>query len=519
MRGLLVAFVISVFFIYPQLVEAAIITVPGDYSTIQEAIDASTEGDVISVLSGTYEEDLVIDKWLTLAGHDATIVGSGTGDVITIISDKGGVTGFTVKGSGSDYISPFEGGDAGIKLQGVKNCVVSGNELTGDGIGIFLNMSDGNRIDNNIIYEQGKDGIYGRYSNNNTIRGNNVRANGGHGGIYLNPENSYNLIENNLCLGNVPEHGIKIQTNSNYNIIRNNTCLYNGDGIYLSDVFYNEITNNICSNSSERNGIMIRLSENNIISGNTIEYNPDHGLDLDFLNFNNTLKDNICSHNVNGIALRLGSHNNKIINNKCNYNERSGIEIEHSDYNEITNNDFSMNSNGINIVLIDSNPDNEWNSVIQWDYAMDKFKELVEEREARGLNIGSDDSIGNEFHWNTIEGNTDFGINSDILSEVDVTNNWWGDASGPFHNQNNQNGKGNEIQAKGGEVAFEPWLDSHPTGEEVKEPETPPEVTPPDIVPPETDGEVQGDNTYLIYYVVVIIVVLVIVLVGYKKFK
>ena len=41
-------------------------------------------------------------------------------------------------------------------------------------------------------------------------------------------------------------------------------------------------------------------------------------------------------------------------------------------------------------------------------------------------------STDNEIHFNNIEGNTDYGINNTASSIVDATNNWWGDASGPY---------------------------------------------------------------------------------------
>ncbi|UCG95673.1 MAG: right-handed parallel beta-helix repeat-containing protein [archaeon] len=504
---------LSVLSMCPQ-VTASTITVPDDYSTIQAAVDAASGGDTVSVLSGTYNENLIIDKQISLVGEgkETTVIGAGTGHVVRIISNGVEVSGFTVKGSGNIYIGPFEGGDAGIMLDGVMECTISGNTLTQNTVGIFLNASDKNTIESNTVYGHTYDGIYGRYSDSNVIRGNNATSNGGHGGIYLNPENSNNLIEDNLCTHN-PDHGIKIQTDSNYNVLRNNVCLYNGDGIFLGDAHYNEITNNICSNSSERPGITLRLSENNTVSNNLIEYNPDHGLDLDFLNFNNTLKNNKCSYNRNGIALRLSSHHNKIINNTCTYNEGAGIEIEHSDYNEITRNTFSMNSDGIKIMMIDSNPDNEWNSIVQWDYAMEKFKDLVEDRVARGIKIESEDSIGNEIHRNIVEGNILFGIVSEIPSDIDATYNWWGDASGPFNPQENPDGKGNEIQGRGeGSVVFEPWLESSSTETEEQK----------DVEKTETAGKTDGeegfnvDNTYLI---IIAIVILIAILLGYKRFK
>ncbi len=47
------------------------IVVPIDFDTIQEAIDAANEGDVIKVLPGTYTEQIIISKSLTIIGSGA----------------------------------------------------------------------------------------------------------------------------------------------------------------------------------------------------------------------------------------------------------------------------------------------------------------------------------------------------------------------------------------------------------------------------------------------------------------
>ena len=51
--------------LYPDIV------VPIDFDTIQEAINAANEGDVIKVLPGTYTEQITISKNLTLIGSGA----------------------------------------------------------------------------------------------------------------------------------------------------------------------------------------------------------------------------------------------------------------------------------------------------------------------------------------------------------------------------------------------------------------------------------------------------------------
>jgi len=71
------------------------IIVPDNYPTIQEAINNANEGDIIYVRNGTYYENVIVNKTVSLIGDnkfDTTIDGGGSGKVIFITADNVTVT-------------------------------------------------------------------------------------------------------------------------------------------------------------------------------------------------------------------------------------------------------------------------------------------------------------------------------------------------------------------------------------------------------------------------------------------
>ncbi len=94
-----------------------------NYSHIQQAIDNSSQGDIIEVQSGLYRENVFVYKTLTLQGIDAgqglpIVDAGGSGSVISITANDTIVEGFNITGSGGCGC-----GNAGIKVESSNNIV------------------------------------------------------------------------------------------------------------------------------------------------------------------------------------------------------------------------------------------------------------------------------------------------------------------------------------------------------------------------------------------------------------
>lgn len=77
--------------------------------------------------------------------------------------------------------------------------------------------------------------------------------------------------------------------------------------------------------------------------------------------------------------------------------------------------------------------------------------------EIKGCNQGfyiADGSSGNTINFNNVLGNA-IGVNNTADGIIDARYNWWGDATGPYHNATNLSGQGDEVSNN---VTYVPWL-------------------------------------------------------------
>jgi hypothetical protein len=229
------------------------IVVPDDYPYISSAIGNATDGDTISVRSGTYEEQvLVINKSLSLKGENIDntkiilhppsqpLFGSSLmvyDNPIQINANHVVLSGFTIAADGGSISA--EGTNLQIKSNYLKTPVsVTGNETQ--------------IIDNRV----GRSNIAVRGANNsilqNTLDGGGITCDG-----------SFNRVLNNIITREQLRNETGIILSGSSNLIFNNSVI--NDGIFLKgNSNYNFIGRNNCSS------LLISRSYNNTVFGNYV---------------------------------------------------------------------------------------------------------------------------------------------------------------------------------------------------------------------------------------------------------
>jgi parallel beta-helix repeat protein len=183
----------------------------GNYTTIQSAIDDASDGDTVFVYddSSPYYERLIISKPLDLVGEsrDSTIIdGNYQGNVVVIQSDFLTVSGFKIincvmENETKSVIHILDSKNVVIK----DNYISVGKNYSNKGIGIFIESSSHNLIQNNIIFKEDDEGLTRGISilepsHHNNYSGNEIY--GYNAGIRTeragdNDDSNYNVIYKN----------------------------------------------------------------------------------------------------------------------------------------------------------------------------------------------------------------------------------------------------------------------------------------------------------------------------------
>lgn len=315
---------------------------PGNYTTIQGAINAANPGDTVFVYRGLYLENVLVDKPLDIIGEepDTTVIdGGSSGDCVKITSDSVNL-----------YTFAICHGNNGIFLENSNDCSLTGNRIyhTLDfGSGIILESSHHNTIMNNSIRECS--GIFLDASDDNTIQSNHHTLNNFYS---LEVSTSQgNRIENNIY-ENTRWSGIGqviLISGATNNFVKNN-CFIN-DSLFLSDAEQNQILNNTVNGKAlvylERcSGDVIDYPAGQIILlyCDTVKVQNQTDIAIYVLGSKNCWFENITPRTNLSAGFYIWNSHNITITNCCISQCIYGIEIWHSSQLNIQNTRFWKNS-------------------------------------------------------------------------------------------------------------------------------------------------------------------------------
>ncbi|MFO7677849.1 MAG: right-handed parallel beta-helix repeat-containing protein [Thermoplasmatota archaeon] len=215
----------------------------GNYSSIQDALNNAFKGDVIYVYAGTYYENIIVNISVLLMGEDkeTTIInGGGHKNVVLLQSDNCMVSGFTIINSGMTF--PL----AGITVNSNDNTII-GNNIYQNYYGIRLELTSGNLISDNHIWNNFQCGVYFSRASNNILSFNIVKNHS------FNGFGLYEFSDKNLIIGNVFRNnsfsGVNIRDSYDNSLednqfIENTVGLHSPTADYKTDINSNLFTSN-----------------------------------------------------------------------------------------------------------------------------------------------------------------------------------------------------------------------------------------------------------------------------------
>jgi parallel beta-helix repeat protein len=275
------------------------------YQHINDAVENSTPGDYIFVFNGIYNENIVVDKSLSIIGENKnkTIIDGMYNDFVILINNSNvNICNFSIRNSGG-YMD-----NAGIKIDSDNNqitqCIFYRTKT-----GIYVNKTSNNQIIDCIFHTNGE-GIYLKSAKESGV----FNCYFTHNGIGLNIINS----------NNIEIHGCYAETN--------------GLAVNIDNSFEVEVLNcAIFNNNDNQGGFSINNSGIIIIDNCNIVHNGfgviiDNSLDIELTNSSVLLNTHY------GIYLNKNSEKVEILNSEIAKNLRFGLYIEKSSCKLLENN-------------------------------------------------------------------------------------------------------------------------------------------------------------------------------------
>lgn len=436
------------------------------FAIIQDGVDAVASGGTVNVAAGTYGEQVVIDKTLTLRGVGATTVVKPAASNLTQTFSGLFWSGGTKNIAGIIVAAAAGGSSVTIENLKVDESLVAAKPAGADCLtGIFYRETGG-LIDTVTVAGtgawSGSDRAYGIYLSAATspvtveIAGSRI-TNVDTNGIEVMGSKLTASIIHNTIIGRGPvtdevQNGVNVGrdavTTVNYNAI--SSLIYQPKTSWAAGImFYHRVSptgrsatanNNTITNC--QTGIIFSNANasamGNKVNGGTVGLagiyaEPDAAGDWVASFVANTVSgiSDVGSHQNaaigantydSGASLELTIEGNKLTGNGATDADGIGVGMEHAD--------------GTMVAAITDN------TISGWEYGI----------HLNGARVDAASSYANN---NEISGNDVFGLYNGGSGTFNATCNWWGDASGPYHPTANPDGKGDDVSDR---VVFTPWV-------------------------------------------------------------
>ena len=413
----------------------------GDYNSIEEALQFAVDGDTILLWDGNYSGHFSIDVdniEIIGNGSKTVIQGNDTGvNNIVVYADEVKISDLTITG-----------GDWAIYVEDSLNSHLVRNNITDNARGICLyGSSSYNIIEENIIVDNTHNGIFlkspdpSNYTSHSNEIKNNLISQTNYG-IYL--EGTTNTEVSDNVIHDFGLYGIRSISAVN-DILDNNTITNGSYGIFTTNSYSLTISKNTIFSIDDYG---IWASGGQLATDSHLDMGITSGMDSIWLG--KLLIDDNEIHSCSAGIKLSSSMNNRVLNNRLYNHTFYGLEITSSSDNiTLTGNNISSNSERGLYIFMSSSIKISSNDFIDNNYGIfirSSSGNSIHENLLSKNNIGiylNNVSYSNLITMNNISSNIDYGIFSDIY--VNATKNYWGSSTGPYHEEKNPSGLGDNI--------------------------------------------------------------------------
>ncbi|WP_076609809.1 right-handed parallel beta-helix repeat-containing protein [Natronorubrum thiooxidans] len=386
-----------------------------------------------------------------------------------------------------------QGQQGSIYVYGSTNALIEANTVT-DNVGgdlrrgIGLRTADGPTVtDNHLEGNQGT-ALHVRSSNDVSVSGNTI-TNNQNTGLFVTGSATNTVLEGNTVDGN-DGHGIRVQSDGV--IVRDNDILENElSGVSVSEAREVIVRSNVIADS-DNSGVAVfgstsTAARNGLIEGNTVSGSGGDGIWISGPRDVTVRGNDVTTSSEHGIHA-IDAESVVIDENDVSGSQRSGIKTDGAVNVTVTKNTVTANAD-TGILVRDTVSDTRAMAISE-NTATDNVDGVrlegsnlenvtVEanrlEENTNGVTIAdtpsSQDAL--RINENVIQNNANRGINHETNQLIDITSNWWGDASGPSGGAVDRetgavaDGLGDSIEhdSHDDRFWFDPWLTTDVGGE------------------------------------------------------